>query len=228
MSKYNSSAILQMNSDIITLCGENTFPICVNSREEDNCTEIHFAKVIALVGDSHSRRWLQIKIEMWECRIRMWECMRGNLNFCFSWTRVKMRLCTHFGKVIARWWESQTLSADTSAAAVLYCAVRLLSASAARLAWLIEQHPEKFLWEKYLLHSCQSQRIYFVQQGDWPENRLATRLPTVVKTCIRATPLSMNVQIQNGSKKLLKISTFVSWLLAYEKTLTFTNSTAGE
>ena len=108
------------------------------------------------------------------------------------------------------------------------CAVRLLSASAARLAWLIEQHPEKFLWEKYLLHSCQSQRIYFVQQGDWPENRLATRLPTVVKTCIRATPLRMNVQMQNGSKKLLKISTFVSWLLAYEKTLTFTNSTAGE
>ena len=228
MSKYNSSAILQMNSDIITLCGENTFPICVNSREEANCTEIHFAKVIALVGDSHSRRWLQIKIEMWECRIRMWECMRGNLNFCFSWTRVKMRLCTHFGKVIARWWESQTLSADTSAAAVLYCAVRLLSASAARLAWLIEQHPEKFLWEKYCLHSCQSQRIYFVQQGDWPENRLATRLPTVVKTCIRATPRSVNVQMQNGSKKWLKTSTFVSWLLAYEKTLTLTNSTAGE
>ena len=100
MSKYNSSAILQMNSDIITLCGENTFPICVNSREEANCTEIHFAKVIALVGDSHSRRWLQIK--NWNVRMPYTNVrMRGNLNFCFSWTRVKMRLCTHFGKVIA-------------------------------------------------------------------------------------------------------------------------------
>ena len=76
MSKYNSSAILQMNSDIITLCGENTFPICVNSREEDNCTEIHFAKVIALVGDSHSRRWLQIKnwnVRMPYTNVRMHE-----------------------------------------------------------------------------------------------------------------------------------------------------------